>query len=148
VRAAILKLLADQPCNGYQIMQEIERRSGGMWRPSSGSIYPTLQQLEDEGLVATDPTATDPAATGRTYRLTDAGKKYVAEHRDELGEPWTQEESSGDPRWEVMSMMGEIGPALGQIVNVGTPAQVAEARKIVTEARRALYRLLAEDDDE
>ncbi len=144
MRSAILLLLADQPCNGYQLMQEIDRRSDGTWRPSSGSIYPTLQQLEDEGLVATE--ASGSAQSGRTYQLTDAGKKYVTEHRDELGEPWASEQGSAGHRIEVMGMMGEIGPALGQIMRFGTPKQIEEARKVVTDARRALYRILAEDE--
>ncbi|HVV86759.1 MAG TPA: PadR family transcriptional regulator, partial [Kofleriaceae bacterium] len=144
VRAAILVLLAEQARNGYQIIQELERRSDGAWRPSSGSIYPTLQQLEDEGLVATET-----AASGRTFRLTPAGAKHVEEHREELGTPWaTEAPAGGDPRREVMTMMGQLGPALGQVVAYGTPEQVAEARRIMTEARRALYRLLAEDDTE
>jgi hypothetical protein len=83
VRAAILAVLAEQPMNGYQIIQEIAERSGGVWKPSPGSIYPTLQQLEDEGLVTAD------AATGRrTFTLTDEGRAYVAEHADEVTAPW------------------------------------------------------------
>ena len=121
-------------------MQEIERRSEGTWRPSSGSIYPTLQQLEDEGLVATEST---PA--GRVYKLTDRGKKYVDTHRDELCTPW-ESESSGDPRADVMRMLGELGPALAQVCRFGTPEQITQARKIMADARRSLYGLLAEDD--
>ena len=69
--------------NGYQIIQEVAERSGGAWKPSPGSIYPTLQQLEDEGLVTAD------AATGRrTFTLTDEGRAYVAEHADEVSAPW------------------------------------------------------------
>jgi DNA-binding PadR family transcriptional regulator len=144
VRAAILLLLSEQPCNGYQIMQEIERRSDGAWRPSSGSVYPALQQLEDERLVTIETT---PA--GKVYKLTTPGTDYVAKHRGELGVPW-QSESGGrgasDPRWDVMTLMGQIAPALQQIGRFGTAAQVADARKIISDARRALYRILAEAD--
>ena len=143
VRAAILVLLDEEPRNGYQLMQELERRSQGAWRPSSGSIYPTLSQLEDEGLVAATKDESN-----RVYRLTERGKSYVAKHRDELGTPWEVETSAGDPRWEIMNWMREIGPALGQVMKFGTPEQVAEARRIMTEARRALYRLLADDEAE
>ena len=69
--------------NGYQIIQEVAERSGGAWKPSPGSIYPTLQQLEDEGLVTAD------AAVGRrTFTLTDEGRAYVAEHAEEVSAPW------------------------------------------------------------
>jgi DNA-binding PadR family transcriptional regulator len=142
VRAAILLLLSEQPCNGYQIMQEIERRSDGAWRPSSGSVYPALQQLEDERLVTIETT---PA--GKVYKLTTPGTDYVAKHRGELGVPWQSDAGrGGDPRWEVMALMGQIAPALQQIGRYGTPAQVAEARRIISDARRALYRILAEAD--
>lgn len=143
VRAAILVLLDEEPRNGYQLMQELERRSQGAWRPSSGSVYPTLSQLEDEGLVAATKDESN-----RIYRLTERGKSYVAKHRDELGTPWEVETQGHDPRWELMNLMREIGPALGQVMKFGTPEQVAEARRIMTEARRALYRLLADDEAE
>jgi DNA-binding PadR family transcriptional regulator len=137
VRAAILLLLAEQPCNGYQLMQEIERRSDGAWRPSSGSVYPALQQLEDERLVTVDV-----STGGKLYKLTARGTEYVAAHREELGTPWKSEAT--DPRWDMMTVMAQIAPALQQVVRFGTPAQVAEARKVVVEAKRALYRILAE----
>jgi DNA-binding PadR family transcriptional regulator len=142
VRAGILLLLDEEARNGYQLMQELERRSQGAWRPSSGSVYPTLQQLEDEGLVAAGKDESN-----RIYRLTDRGRAHVAKHREELGTPWETETAAGDPRWEVMNAMRELGPALAQVVRFGTPEQVAEARRIVTEARRGLYRVLAGEDD-
>src|SRR5919202_2935146 len=83
VRAALLVLLAEEPRNGYGLMQEIEDRSEGVWRPSPGSVYPALAQLEDEGLVR----AEDDDGRKR-YVLTDDGKAYVDERREELGEPW------------------------------------------------------------
>src|SRR4051794_27554760 len=83
VRAALLALLAEEPRNGYQLMQEIERRSEGVWRPSPGSVYPALQQLEDEGLVR------QVEQEGRKlYELTDEGRAHVAERGDELAAPW------------------------------------------------------------
>jgi len=141
VRAAILLLLDEQPRNGYQIMQEIEARSEGTWRPSSGSIYPTLQQLQDEGLVVDENTP-----SGRVYQLTDRGKKHVAKHREELGTPWAADDDV-DPRHEAMATMRELGQALGQVMQFGSPDQIKQARKIVSDARRALYGLLAEDDE-
>jgi DNA-binding PadR family transcriptional regulator len=73
VRLALLLLLADEPRNGYGLMQAIEERSGGLWRPSPGSIYPTLSQLEDEGLIRAVA-----ADSGKVYELTDAGRQVVA----------------------------------------------------------------------
>src|SRR5688572_30368032 len=82
VRAAILDVLAVEPLNGYQVIQQIAERSGGAWRPSPGSVYPTISQLEDEGLITADQ------ERGRTLRLTPEGEAYVAEHPDELGAVW------------------------------------------------------------
>ena len=86
VRAAILSLLSEQPRNGYQIMRELAERSQGAWRPSPGSVYPQLQQLEDEGLVRQEASGVAPG--GRVFALTDAGRTYVDKHRDELAAAW------------------------------------------------------------
>src|SRR5664279_4384361 len=84
VRAAVLALLAEEPQHGYAVIGQLAERSGGLWRPSPGSIYPVLAQLEEEGLVTSDTTE------GRkVFALSDAGRAYVAEHDDELREPWT-----------------------------------------------------------
>jgi DNA-binding PadR family transcriptional regulator len=139
IRAGILALLAEQPRNGYQIMQELEQRSQGAWRPSSGSIYPALAMLEDEGLVQEEK-----AGTGRVFQLTAAGKAYVAKHKDELAAPWeTPGEPAADTRWELMHVFRDLAPAAMQVVQTGTPSQIEEAKRLLTETRRALYRLLA-----
>src|SRR5674476_205321 len=83
VRAAVLVLLDEKPSNGYQLIQELTERSNETWRPSPGSIYPVLQQLEDEGLVEAST-----SGTGRTYALSDAGRQLVNEQREKLGRPW------------------------------------------------------------
>ena len=141
VRAGILSLLAEEPRNGYQIMQELEQRSQGAWRPSPGSIYPALQQLQDEGLVSVEE-----AGTGRTFRLTKAGERYVADHKDELKAPWESLNSEeGDERIELFGMFKQIGAAAMQVLHTGTPEQIAEAQRILANTRRALYRLLAGD---
>jgi DNA-binding PadR family transcriptional regulator len=143
VRAALLVLLDEEPRNGYGLMQEIEQRSDGAWRPSPGSVYPALSQLEDEGLV----TAVD-AAGRRLFELTDAGREYVEEHRTELAEPWAA--VAGDTRAglsDLRSAVAQAGAAVMQIAAHGSERQVAEARRILDEARRALYGLLAEDQE-
>jgi DNA-binding PadR family transcriptional regulator len=140
VRMAILTLLAEQPRNGYQLMQELEQRSHGMWRPSPGSMYPALQQLEDEGLVRVDT-----AAGGRTYHLTDAGKQAV-EAREDDAAPWDDLVGDrSDGRSELMSAIRQLMSAAAQIAQTGTPEQLAAAQRAVREARRAIYRILAED---
>ncbi|HWM84737.1 MAG TPA: PadR family transcriptional regulator [Kofleriaceae bacterium] len=141
VRAGILALLAEQPRNGYQIMQELETRSRGMWRPSPGSVYPALQQLEDEGLVREQT-----GAGGRVFELTEAGHKQAKQSAEESA-PWESAAGAADdPSLELFGLAGQIGSAAMQVVQTGSEAQVAEARKALVAARRALYRILAEDD--
>ena len=138
------RLLAEQPRNGYQIMQELEQRSDGMWRPSPGSVYPALQQLEDEGLVRAEE-----QAGGRVFTLTARGQAYVAEHKDEVSEPWKAVSSAaGDGFIGVMALIRQLAAAAVQVSHAGTKEQVAEAGKVLREARRALYRILAEDPPE
>jgi DNA-binding PadR family transcriptional regulator len=144
VRAAALILLAEEPRNGYQLMQEIEQRSGGVWRPSPGSVYPALSQLEDEGLVRAEE-----RDGRRTYVLTDAGRSYVDERRDELVAPWEEmSESVDDDVASLFNELRQLGMAVAQIAHVGTARQLAEARAALAAARRTLYSLLAADQPE
>ncbi len=139
VRGAILALLAEQPRNGYQIMQELEKRSRSLWRPSPGSVYPALQQLQDEGLIEEKA-----EGTGRTFSLTDAGRAYVREHPDEVRAPWEDEDEEENARGrELFGSLRDTAVALWQISTTGTAAQRSEARKVLEETRRALYRILA-----
>jgi len=141
VRAAALLLLEEHPRNGYQLMQEIEDRSGGVWRPSPGSVYPALSQLEDEGLVRSEE-----GAGRRAFALTDEGRKYVEENREALGVPW-EDAGGGVPQGilELRSLMMQLGMATMQVAQAGDEAQTEEARKVLEDARRALYRILAGD---
>jgi DNA-binding PadR family transcriptional regulator len=143
VRAALLTLLAEEPRNGYQLMQEIERRSEGVWRPSPGSVYPALQQLEDEGLVRSDE------SDGRKlFHLTDAGRE-AAEAAGAEGAPWDAASESVDAdAWQLFNVARQVGMAIFQIAQVGTAEQLASAREILTNARRSLYGILAEDEEQ
>ncbi|MDX6279224.1 MAG: hypothetical protein QOH03_295 [Kribbellaceae bacterium] len=142
VRAVILAVLAEQPMNGYQIIQEVAERSGGVWKPSPGSIYPTLQQLEDEGLVAAD------AATGRrTFTLTDEGRAYVAEHADEVSAPWEAMSAQDEDENGLKPILGQVATAMWQIMAAGSAEQQAKARDALITLRRTLYSILADDDD-
>ena len=144
VRAAALALLAEEPRNGYQIIQEIGERSGGVWRPSPGSVYPALQQLEDEGLIQ----AETPEGGRRRYTLTAEGQAYVTAHADEVSAPWdVVARSVGDDAMELRALIGQVAMAAVQVTQVGSDAQVAQAHTILTDARRSLYRILAADDE-
>jgi DNA-binding PadR family transcriptional regulator len=140
VRTAVLMLLAEEARNGYQLMQEIEERSAGNWRPSPGSVYPILSQLEDEGLIR----AVDRDGT-RLFEITDAGREHVAD-RDDPTPPWESEEDVA-PVGDLKSQIKALNIAAGQLLHVGDEQQVLKAVETLMEARRSLYRILAEDDD-
>ena len=143
VRAALLALLAEEPRNGYQLMQEIEQRSDGIWRPSPGSVYPALQQLEDEGLVTTVQTD-----GGRDYQLTDAGRSAVAD-RGDAPAPWDAVKEDGGPApRRVGHLIKEVAMAAAPVIQTGDAAQLEKAEALLKETRRKLYRILADDEAE
>ena len=141
VRLAVLALLREAPMHGYQIIQEIGERSGGSWRPSPGSVYPTVSQLADEGLVHTEK------ADGRTIvELTEEGRRHVEEHAAELDAVWTSADDGDDGFDELRTAGRGLMGAVAQVAQVGGPAQVAEAGRLLDETRRRLYLLLAGED--
>ncbi len=144
VRAAALSLLAEGPRNGYQIIQEISERTDGVWRPSPGSVYPALQQLEDEGLIRAET-----SESGRkAFRLTDEGQAYAESHADELSASWDAVTGSvGDAEVELRGLIRQVIMAVTQVGQAGSAAQVKDAGKVLTDTRRALYRILAADDE-
>src|SRR3984885_3954743 len=145
VRAASLALLAEQPMNGYQIIQEISERSGGVWRPSPGSVYPALQQLEDEGLIRAE---SGEGGGRRGYVLTDEGQRYAETHQAELRAPWDVMAGGAGGAIEMRTLMGQLSMAAFQVVSAGTDAQQAQARTVLAGARKSLYRILAADEEE
>ncbi|MHC2186945.1 DNA-binding PadR family transcriptional regulator [Rathayibacter agropyri] len=136
VRAAVLALLAEQPMHGYQIIHEIEQRSGGDWKPSPGSVYPTLQLLADEGLIAADE------QNGRkTYSLTDAGRAQVADSGTST--PWND---SDHVDFGALPKAGiELAQAAAQVGRSGSPEQIRKAVAELEDVRRRLYAILAQD---
>ena len=141
VRSAILDVLAVEPMNGYQIIQQIAERSGGAWKPSPGSVYPTVQQLEDEGLVESTE-----GAGRRLLQLSDDGRAYVAEHPEELAATWRpfdQAEPDQGPG-DLKPVIGQVMGAVWQVVVSGTTQQRAEAAEILADTRRKLYGILAD----
>jgi len=141
VRSAILDVLAVEPMNGYQIIQQIAERSGGAWKPSPGSVYPTVQQLEDEGLVEGSE-----GEGRRLLTLSAEGRRYVEEHPDELAATWrpfdqgAEDEGPGD----LKPVIGQVMAAVWQVVVSGNRQQQAEAAEILADTRRKLYGLLAD----
>lgn len=143
VRLALLRLLAEEPRNGYQLIQAIEGRSEGLWRPSPGSVYPTLSQLEDEGLIRSVETEGT-----RRFELTDAGREHLDRRADEP-DPWQPgADDAESPLTEFAPLVIQIGKATFQVASVGDRAQRNRARALLAETRRALYRILAEDAHE
>ncbi|MFS0895030.1 PadR family transcriptional regulator [Microbacterium sp. 179-I 3D3 NHS] len=145
VRSAVLSLLAEQPMHGYQIINEIAERSGGSWKPSAGSVYPTLQLLADEGLLTADE------QNGRkTYSLTEAGRAVAAES-SETPAPWVSsskgdEGSRDNARFHALPKAGvDLAAAAAQVGRSGSPEQVRQTIEVLDEARRKLYTILAQD---
>ena len=140
IRAAILALLAEQPMHGYQIIQELTERTGGAWRPSPGSVYPTLQQLEDEELVR--ETASDSGK--RVYELTDAGREQASAA---TAPPWTAAAGENDEALVALrELVHQVLAATRQVAQAGSASQLEAAQAVLRDARRSLYRLLAVDE--
>jgi len=141
VRAAILTLLAeaDEPMHGYEMISEIAERSGGFWKPSPGSIYPTLQLLNDEGLIE------DVGGKGgkRLFRLTDEGKEAA----ENLGAPPWEQIDVEPTEVELHQAAAALRGALMQVATVGSPAQRKKAVAMINQLRKALYGMLGEIDD-
>ncbi len=138
----MLAVLNEEPMHGYQIMQELEERSGGAWQPSPGSIYPTLQQLADEGLISSS------SVDGKNvFHLTEDGASAVSANEDPP--PWERfSEEGGAAYANLKRSMFQLGAAAKQVAAAGSHAQVEAANGILNDARKAIYRLLAEDEAE
>jgi len=140
VRAAVLAILAEKPMHGYQIMAEIEERSGGTWKPSPGSVYPTLQLLADEGLIRAEE-----SGGRKTYSLTEEGR-VVADAASDRSAPWEAQGSGTRSRTGALPKAGfDLAQAVAQVGRSGKAEQVDEAVEVLNEARRKLYAILAKD---
>lgn len=141
IRTAVLMLLAEGPMHGYQIIQELSARSGGTWRPSPGSVYPTLQLLEDEGLVVGEE-----AEGKRVYKLTDAGAEE-SKAAAGAGAPWEEFAQGGasSSRWQLRDAMGKLAVAVMQVGTSASDEQVDRTLEILSEARKNIYSILSED---
>jgi DNA-binding PadR family transcriptional regulator len=141
VRAAVLALLDERPMHGYEIIQELSARTGGSWRPSPGSIYPTLQLLEDAGFVRGED-----VEGRRIVTLTDAGRAELAVLRERVGDaPW-EAFSDGGPRRQLKESFGMLAAAAMQVARTGDADQVAQVDEILRDARKRIYGILAGGD--
>jgi DNA-binding PadR family transcriptional regulator len=138
IRTAILVLLAEQPMHGYQIITELRERSDGVWRPSPGSIYPTLQLMQDEGLLRSQ----EDEAGRRVFQLTEAGRAAAPASGERA--PWEEVASEGDASAiELRDLMFGVIAAARQVRSTGDAAQISQAKDVLSDARRSLYRILA-----
>jgi DNA-binding PadR family transcriptional regulator len=140
VRAAILALLAERPMHGYEMIQELTNRTGGVWRPSPGSVYPALQLLEDEGLISSQETEGK-----RLFSLTEAGRAEAEQGASQA--PWDEVTEGVDPtNLKLRDTAFQVGAAVMQVATAGSEAQKTKALEVLSEARRRIYSILAEDE--
>jgi DNA-binding PadR family transcriptional regulator len=137
IRRVILSALREEPAHGYEVMRRLEDMSGGLWRPSPGSVYPHLAQLEHEGMVE----SSEHDGT-RTFKLTDAGTAEAA-----LGLPfaWERDDEGGDQVRGLRQGINQLMSAAKQLSGAGEPAQIDRGIEVIQKARKEIYRILAED---
>jgi DNA-binding PadR family transcriptional regulator len=143
IRTAALLLLAEEPRNGYQIMQEVQERSGGIWSPSPGSVYPALAQLEDEGLIRTQE-----SDSRKLFAITDEGRALLDERGSERPAPWEQSGDDAVGMHELGRLMREVAHAFAQVMRTGSQSQITKAAGVLAGTRRDLYRILADGDND
>lgn len=144
VRTAVLDVLATEPMNGYQVISRIAERTEGAWRPSPGSVYPTIQQLEDDGLVVGRE-----VDGRRLLDLTAGGRRWLDEHPDQVARTWAAFAEAQDEDEVSAPDRGDLGPAVAQLLGSvaqltfsGTRQQQAEAAEILREARVRLQEIV------
>ena len=139
VRAAILALLEEEPMHGYEMINRISEKTGGLWNPSPGSVYPTLQLLADEGLVTAKI-----EQDRKTYELTESGKEAAAEVVDDT--PWAKEEAfeAAAPHSPLPKAGLDLAQAVSQVARTGTQEQKEQAKELLDETRRKIYAILAQ----
>lgn len=139
VRDLLLAALVAGPAHGYELMSRLEEAAGGRWRPSPGSVYPSLLLLEDEGLVR------GVEDSGRkVYELTAAGTERA--DRGRLAELAADDGPLTHGHQELRDSLMQLRLAAKQVALAGDPAQVTAAATIVRTARQSLYRLLADGE--
>jgi len=136
IRGAILVALRDEPAHGYEVMRRLEEMSGGLWRPSPGSVYPQLQMLEDEGVVRSSE-----VDGSRTFSLTDAGRAEA----EQAAVPWQAPGETDELVRGLRLGMGQLMSAAKQLAGAGETTQIERGIAVIQKARKELYQILAED---
>ena len=136
IRTAILAALRDGPANGYEVMRRLEEMSGGLWRPSPGSVYPHLQMLEDEGLVQSSE-----VDGGRAFTLTESGQAEA----EKAKLPWQESGETDDEVRTLRLGMGQLMSAAKQLAGDGEKSQIERGVSVIQKARKEQYQILAED---
>src|SRR5580693_115519 len=136
IRTAILLALRQEPAHGYEVMRRLEEMSGGLWRPSPGSVYPHLQMLEDEGLVQSSE-----VDGGRTFTLTETGQAEA----EKAKLPWQEAGETDDGVRTLRLGMGQLMSAAKQLAGDGEKSQIERGIAVIQKARKELYQILAED---
>jgi len=136
IRGAILVALRDEPAHGYEVMRRLEEMSGGLWRPSPGSVYPQLQMLEDEGLVRSSE-----VEGSRTFTLTEAGQAEA----EQAAVPWQAPGETDELVRGLRLGMGQLMSAAKQLAGAGETTQIERGIAVIQKARKELYQILAED---
>jgi DNA-binding PadR family transcriptional regulator len=140
VRAAVLALLAERPMHGYEMIKQIEERTQGAWTPSAGSIYPTLQMLEDEGLIRGEE-----SDGKRRFTLTEAGSEAQEEKAGEQA-PWDAVRADAAPEQiQLGDSLRKLNHAIGQVFHAADQGQQKQVRELLDETRRKVYAILAEE---
>lgn len=140
MQAAILRLLAEQPMHGYQVIQELADRSGGAWNPGPGSVYPTLQAMEDQQLIAHESDG-----SRNVYSLTEKGKVAAAEAgQGRPQNPWDEMAEASGPRVDLRQAVHSLLAASAQVERSATDEQIQKAIALIDQARKGLYLILAE----
>jgi DNA-binding PadR family transcriptional regulator len=140
IRTALLVALGDGPGHGYELISRLEEKSGGVWRPSPGSVYPTLQLFEDEGLVQVEE-----RDGKRVYALTDAGRAEAADRIEHHGAtPWESEPEGDTPHRALRKAAGQLLVAAKQVAQTADGAQIDRAATAIRTASKELYQILSE----
>ncbi|AKG24838.1 hypothetical protein IJ00_25255 [Calothrix sp. 336/3] len=141
IKYILLTLLAEQPRHGYELIKELEARYAGFWKPSPGSVYPTLQLLEEGGYLISEQ-----VQGKRVYTITDAGQELLAERGDRP--TWMNRREQPQELMELQKAMTDVGAAVMQVARSGNSQQIARVKELLNRVRREVYGILAEDDSQ
>lgn len=139
VQTAILALLVHGDMHGYQIIQELAERSGGRWQPGAGSIYPNLRSLQEQGMISSR--AED---AKRVFSLTPRGRRLADGSRSEA--PWQQFAEPDGTAVKLRKQIASLAAAVAQVERTGSDAQLERAVTLISDTRKAVYLMLAEED--